>query len=196
MGRTQPTSDDVRAGRGVAVIRAVCGNAGLQTRYNEAFMVDFSPFIRRRWQLLAELDGGVLVAFAAAPTIRNNDVTHEFRQDSDFHYFEDAVLIDSRLLRALRMARCEARRGATCPRVVIDGAALVHEMRRRKNRAWAPGATRRCYTTSSARCSTVSCYRGIGVRIEDEVSSEAFGARVLSLAVPRDPADVERACRA
>jgi Xaa-Pro aminopeptidase len=49
-------------------------------------MVDFSPFIRRRQQLLAELDGGVMVAFAAAPTVRNNDVTHEFRQDSDFHY--------------------------------------------------------------------------------------------------------------
>jgi Xaa-Pro aminopeptidase len=49
-------------------------------------MVDFSPFIRRRQQLLAELEDGVMVAFAAAPTVRNNDVTHEFRQDSDFHY--------------------------------------------------------------------------------------------------------------
>ncbi len=49
-------------------------------------MVDFSSFIRRRRRLLAELDGGVLVAFAAAPTLRNNDVPHEFRQDSDFHY--------------------------------------------------------------------------------------------------------------
>jgi Xaa-Pro aminopeptidase len=38
-------------------------------------------------------------------------------------------------------------------------------------------------------------YRGIGVRIEDDVLIEDFGARVLSLAVPRDPADVERACR-
>jgi Xaa-Pro aminopeptidase len=49
-------------------------------------MVDFSPFLRRRRHLLAELDGGVLVVFAAAPSIRNNDVTHEFRQDSDFYY--------------------------------------------------------------------------------------------------------------
>jgi hypothetical protein len=37
-------------------------------------MVDFSPFIRRRRQSLAELDGGMFVAFAAAPTIRSNDV--------------------------------------------------------------------------------------------------------------------------
>jgi Xaa-Pro aminopeptidase len=61
-------------------------------------MVDFSPFVRRRRQLLAELDGGVLVVFAAAPTIRNNDVTHEFRQDSDFYYLTgfdepDAALV-------------------------------------------------------------------------------------------------------
>jgi Xaa-Pro aminopeptidase len=80
------------------MIRAVCGNRRIQTRYNSGFMVDFSPFIRRRRQLLAALDGGVLVAFAAAPTIRNNDVTHEFRQDSDFYYLTgfdepDAALV-------------------------------------------------------------------------------------------------------
>lgn len=61
-------------------------------------MVDFSSFIRRRRRLLAELDGGVLVAFAATPTLRNNDVCHEFRQDSDFHYLTgfdepDAALV-------------------------------------------------------------------------------------------------------
>jgi Xaa-Pro aminopeptidase len=171
-------------------------------------MVDFSPFIRRRRQLLAELAGGVLVAFAAAPTIRNNDVTHEFRQDSDFYYltgfdepdavlvlvggeaarsvlfvrprdperevwdgdrlgvegaaalgvdearsiaeldellprlllgrpslfarYEEQALVDPRLARALCTVRREARRGATCPRVVVDSATLVHEMRRRK----------------------------------------------------------------
>ena len=65
---------------------ADCGNGRIQTRYNSHLMVDFSSFIRRRRQLLAELDGGALVAFAAAPTVRNNDVTHEFRQDSDFFY--------------------------------------------------------------------------------------------------------------
>jgi Xaa-Pro aminopeptidase len=174
-------------------------------------MVDFSPFIRRRRQLLAELDGGVLVAFAATPTIRNNDVTHEFRQDSDFYYmtgldepdaalvlvggeaprsllfvrprdperevweghrlgvegaaalgvdearsiaeldellprlllgrrslfarFEEDFLLDVRLGRALQAVRREARRGAASPRVVIDSATLVHEMRRRKEGA-------------------------------------------------------------
>jgi Xaa-Pro aminopeptidase len=174
-------------------------------------MVDFLPFIRRRRQLLAELDGGVLVAFAAAPTIRNNDVMHEFRQDSDFYYltgldepdaalvlvggeaprsllfvrprdpereaweghrlgvegaaalgvdearsiaeldellprlllgrrslfarFEEDFLLDLRLARALRAVRREARRGVSSPRMVIDSATLIHEMRRRKEGA-------------------------------------------------------------
>jgi Xaa-Pro aminopeptidase len=49
-------------------------------------MVDFSPFVRRRRQLLAEVENGVLTCFAATPSVRNNDVTYEFRQDSDFHY--------------------------------------------------------------------------------------------------------------
>ncbi len=40
----------------------------------------------------------MLVLFAATPTLRNNDVTHEFRQDSDFFYLTgfdepDAVLV-------------------------------------------------------------------------------------------------------
>ena len=39
-------------------------------------------------------------------------------------------------------------------------------------------------------------FRGIGVRIEDDVSIEAAGARVLSHAIPKDPNDVERACQA
>ncbi len=49
-------------------------------------MVDFSPFIQRRRRALEEIGQGVLVLFAAAPTFRNNDVTHEYRQDSDFYY--------------------------------------------------------------------------------------------------------------
>jgi Xaa-Pro aminopeptidase len=39
-------------------------------------------------------------------------------------------------------------------------------------------------------------YRGIGVRIEDDVLIEPLGARVLSLTIPKDPGDIERACRA
>jgi len=181
----------------------------IQTRYNSDLMVDFSPFIHRRRQLLAELDGGVLVAFAAAPTVRNNDVTHEFRQDSDFYYltgfdepeaalvlvggdaprsvlflrpkdperevwdgdrrgvegaaelgvdearsiveldellptlllgrarlfarFEDEAPIGAALSKALRVARRELRRGATCPTSIVDSSTLVHEMRRRKD---------------------------------------------------------------
>lgn len=49
-------------------------------------MVDFSPYVRRRSCVAGEIGQGVLVLFAAAPTLRNNDVTHEFRQDSDFYY--------------------------------------------------------------------------------------------------------------
>lgn len=61
-------------------------------------MADFAPFIQRRRRLLDELGQGVLVLFAATPTLRNNDVTHEFRQDSDFYYLTgfdepDAALV-------------------------------------------------------------------------------------------------------
>ena len=38
-------------------------------------------------------------------------------------------------------------------------------------------------------------YRGIGVRIEDDVLVTAGGHRVMSDAIPRRTADVEQACR-
>jgi Xaa-Pro aminopeptidase len=45
-----------------------------------------SPFAERRKNLMAKLPGTVAV-FASAPVvIRNNDVEHEYRQDSDFYY--------------------------------------------------------------------------------------------------------------
>ncbi len=61
-------------------------------------MADFSPFIERRRRVQTEIGQGVLVLFAAGPTLRNNDVTYEFRQDSDFYYLTgfdepDAVLV-------------------------------------------------------------------------------------------------------
>lgn len=61
-------------------------------------MVDFSPHLDRRRRVEQEIGQGVLVLFAAAPTLRNNDVTHEFRQDSDFYYLTgldepDAALV-------------------------------------------------------------------------------------------------------
>jgi Xaa-Pro aminopeptidase len=61
-------------------------------------MLDYSAFARRRRRVQEELGAGVLVLFAATPTLRNNDVTHEFRQDSDFFYLTgfdepDAVLV-------------------------------------------------------------------------------------------------------
>lgn len=61
-------------------------------------MVDFSPHVGRRKHIQQQIGQGVLVLFAAAPTLRNNDVTHEFRQDSDFYYLTgfdepDAALV-------------------------------------------------------------------------------------------------------
>jgi Xaa-Pro aminopeptidase len=38
-------------------------------------------------------------------------------------------------------------------------------------------------------------YRGIGVRIEDDLLVENGGVRVLSDGVPKEPDDVERTCR-
>src|SRR5215470_18455404 len=40
----------------------------------------------RRKALMAQLEGGVAVLPSAPVAIRNNDVEHEYRQDSDFYY--------------------------------------------------------------------------------------------------------------
>lgn len=45
-----------------------------------------SVFARRRAALLARLGEGVALVPAARPTVRNRDVTHPFRQSSDFWY--------------------------------------------------------------------------------------------------------------
>ncbi|HEY5959264.1 MAG TPA: aminopeptidase P N-terminal domain-containing protein, partial [Polyangiaceae bacterium] len=43
-------------------------------------------FAERRKSVMEAMGQGVLVVFAARPTFRNNDVEHEYRQDSDFFY--------------------------------------------------------------------------------------------------------------
>jgi Xaa-Pro aminopeptidase len=45
-----------------------------------------SEFAERRKRVLAALNPGVMLVFAAPSAIRNNDVEHEYRQDSDFYY--------------------------------------------------------------------------------------------------------------
>src|SRR5262245_13628267 len=55
-------------------------------------------FRERRRALMDRLGDGVAVFLAAPETIRNNDVHHEYRQDSDFWYLTgfpepDAVLV-------------------------------------------------------------------------------------------------------
>lgn len=41
---------------------------------------------RRRQRVLSEIEPGALLVFSAPQTLRNNDVEHDFRQDSDFYY--------------------------------------------------------------------------------------------------------------
>ena len=45
-----------------------------------------NEFKERRERLLAAIHPGVLVIPSAPLAIRNNDVEHEYRQDSDFFY--------------------------------------------------------------------------------------------------------------
>ncbi len=45
-----------------------------------------NPFESRRKALLDQLEGAVAVFASAPSTIRNNDVEHPYRQDSDFYY--------------------------------------------------------------------------------------------------------------
>ncbi|HWP06563.1 MAG TPA: aminopeptidase P N-terminal domain-containing protein [Polyangiaceae bacterium] len=45
-----------------------------------------ADFQRRRQRVREAMGDGVLVVFAAPDVYRNNDVEHEWRQDSDFHY--------------------------------------------------------------------------------------------------------------
>src|SRR4051812_36881954 len=57
-----------------------------------------SAFADRRTALMSQLPSGVAVFPAAPVAIRNNDVEHEYRQDSDFYYLTgfdepEAVLV-------------------------------------------------------------------------------------------------------
>ncbi len=60
-----------------------------------------SVFAERRRQVLQKLDSAVLVAFAAPVALRNGDVEHEYRQNSDLFYLsgfdepESALLLDT-----------------------------------------------------------------------------------------------------
>src|SRR6187402_3966924 len=43
-------------------------------------------FLERRQRMIEAIGAGTLVVFASPFLYRNNDVEHEWRQDSDFHY--------------------------------------------------------------------------------------------------------------
>ncbi|HMI89541.1 MAG TPA: aminopeptidase P N-terminal domain-containing protein [Polyangiaceae bacterium] len=59
-----------------------------------------STYAERRKNLMAELPGGVAVFPSAPVAIRNNDVEHEYRQDSDFYYLTGFAEPDSVLVLA------------------------------------------------------------------------------------------------
>jgi len=61
-------------------------------------MHDESEFKERRERVLAAIHPGVLVIPAAPLAIRNNDVEHEYRQDSDFFYLTGFVEPESVLV--------------------------------------------------------------------------------------------------
>lgn len=60
-----------------------------------------SPFAIRRRKVLGSISPGALLVFSAPVLIRNNDVEHDYRQDSDFFYLtgfdepESALLLKS-----------------------------------------------------------------------------------------------------
>lgn len=94
-------------------------------------MSDVTPFARRRQRVLAEIGRGALVLFAAKPALRNNDVSHEFRQDSDFYYltgFEESdaalVLVGGESPRSVLFVhpRDPEREVWDGPRLGVDGA--------------------------------------------------------------------------
>jgi len=61
-------------------------------------MVEQSVFARRREQFLSAMGPGVAVISSTPVAVRNNDVEHDFRQDSDLYYLTgfdepDTVLV-------------------------------------------------------------------------------------------------------
>lgn len=94
---------------------------GLERRCKVSGM---APFAMRRQRVLDAIDGVAVVA-AAPVTIRNNDVEHDYRQDSDFHYLTgfdepEAVLVLSTVHEAHRAVLFVRDRDAE--REVWDGA--------------------------------------------------------------------------
>ncbi|HMJ13093.1 MAG TPA: Xaa-Pro aminopeptidase [Polyangiaceae bacterium] len=65
-----------------------------------------SEFAERRKRVLSALQPGILLVFAAPTAIRNNDVEHEYRQDSDFFYLSGFDEPDSVLVLTTRGEQC------------------------------------------------------------------------------------------
>ena len=72
-------------------------------------------FKERRERVLAAIHPGVLVIPSAPLAIRNNDVEHEYRQDSDFFYLtgfdepESVLVLNSQSEQPLHVVRACAR---------------------------------------------------------------------------------------
>jgi Xaa-Pro aminopeptidase len=124
-------------------------------------------FSERRKRLLEKIDGA-LVLFSAPVAVRNNDVEHEYRQDSDLYYLT----------------------GFTEP-----SAALVLTTRHEQHRLGTVITVEPGIYVRQGDATAHAEYRGIGVRIEDDVLVTATGHRELTADIPRSVDDVERACR-
>jgi Xaa-Pro aminopeptidase len=71
---------------GTALQTRSTGEAASATASGNGVDYDRTLHARRRQAARQRMGEGVLVLFGAPEFIRNNDVTHEYRQDSDFYY--------------------------------------------------------------------------------------------------------------
>jgi Xaa-Pro aminopeptidase len=90
--------------------------------------MDASVFRRRRERLQAGLRDGMLIAASTAQAVRNNDVTHSYRQDSDFYYLtgldepESALVLTDRDYELFVRPRKPEREIWDGPRAGVQGA--------------------------------------------------------------------------
>lgn len=172
-------------------------------------MSERSPFARRRERVLSEIGQGVLVVFAASPVLRNNDVRGGApRSDPGRHPYGRRAR-DLRWgfgARTLQGSRDQAEADVSYKPFFMHKTSHylgmdVHDVGRYffkgKPRPLEPGVviTIEPGLHFAREASNIDeKYRGIGVRIEDDLLIEATGARILTSAIPKQPDDVERAC--
>src|SRR5205807_1924411 len=106
---------------------------------------ELATFIERRRRFVEAIGDGLAVVPAAPETLRNNDVSHPFRQHSDFYFLTgfdepDAVAV-------FNPARA---RGFPAPTRIEDPGPLVHELRLRRSPAELARQRRACQISRDA----------------------------------------------